>query len=67
MIDKEEIISTVEPSKNIRCRTCKHKLQPVKVRGKEYQRYTFGMCAAFEYKPDDVLWENADCEFYEEE
>ena len=66
-MDKEEIIRTVEPSKDIRCRTCKHRLQPVKIGGEEYQRYTYGTCAMFENKPDDVLWEKADCELYEEE
>ena len=66
-MDKDEIISTTVPSENIKCRTCKYKLPAVKIRGETYERYTYGTCAAFENKPSSVLWDNGDCELYQEE
>ena len=67
MADKEEIIRTRSPGRNIQCRTCKRKLQPIKVMGETVERYNFGTCTAFENKPDDVLWNGAKCELYDPE
>lgn len=67
MADKEEIIRTVEPGSDIQCRTCKHRLKPVKVMGETVERHTFGTCAAFENKPQGVLWNGDKCELYKPE
>lgn len=67
MIDKDEIIRTVQPPDNIICKTCKFKLQPVIVMGEKVEHHTFGTCLVFEDKPDDVLWKGAKCDFYQPE
>ena len=66
-MEKDEIIKTKTPKKNIVCKRCKHKLQSVTIAGKEYERYTYGTCGAFENKPPGVLWNGEDCELYEKE
>ena len=67
MGDKEEIIRTRSPGKNIPCRTCAHKLKPVVVMGETVQRYNYGTCAAYENKPQGVLWNGEECELYKKE
>ena len=67
MADNEEIIRTRSPGRNIKCRTCAHKLPPVVVMGEKVQRYNYGTCKAYENKPQAVLWDGADCELYKKE
>lgn len=67
MADKDEIIRTRSPGKNIQCRTCKHRLEPVTVMGKKIPRYNYGTCKAFENKPQGVLWDGEKCELYQKE
>lgn len=66
-MDKEEIIRTREPGHNIQCRTCKHRLQSIKVMGETVERYKFGTCLAFENKPQGILWDGEECELYQPE
>lgn len=63
-MDTEEIIRTKEPGRNIQCRTCKHKLQPVEIMGEKVNRYNYGTCKAYESKPQGVLWNGEKCELY---
>ena len=67
MIDNEEIIRTVTPGRNIPCRTCARKLQPVEIMGEKIHRYAYGTCLAFENKPQGVLWDGERCELYKKE
>ena len=67
MIDKEEIIRTVQPRDDIICKTCKFKLPPVEVMGERMERHVFGACLAFEDKPDGILWKGEACELYSPE
>lgn len=67
MIDKDEIIRTVQPPDNIVCKTCKFKLQPVVVMGEKFERHTFGTCQAFEDKPIGILLKGEKCELYQPE
>lgn len=67
MIDKEEVFSTKTPSKNIRCKDCKHRLKDLVIQGEKIVRYTYGECAAFKNKPAGVLWNGEDCELYSKE
>lgn len=66
-MDKEEIIRTREPDRNIQCRTCKRKLQPIEVMGEKVERYKFGTCHAYVNKPQGVLWNGEKCELYQPE
>lgn len=66
-MEKDEIIRTREPGRNIQCRTCKHRLQTIEVMGEKVERYKFGTCLAFENKPQGVLWDGEKCELYESE
>lgn len=66
-MDKEEIIRTREPDRNIQCRTCKCKLQPIEVMGEKVERYKFGTCHAYVNKPQGVLWNGEKCELYQPE
>jgi hypothetical protein len=67
MIEKDEKWSVihVDPN-NIICKTCKHKNG-----GMKYPHYTKGCCEKYPSplftKPHDVLFEGADCEYYEPE
>lgn len=66
-MDNKEIIRTREPDRNIQCRTCKSKLQPIEVMGEKVERHTFGTCLSFENKPQGVLWNGEKCELYKHE
>ena len=66
-MDNKEIIRTREPGRNIQCRTCKYRLQPIEVMGEKVERYKFGTCLAFENKPQGVLWNGEKCELYQKE
>ena len=67
MIDKDEIIRTVQPKDDIVCKTCRFKLPPVEVMGERVERHTFGVCLVFDNKPHDVLWKGMECDFYRPE
>ena len=67
MIDKDEIIRTVQPPDNIVCKTCKFKLQPVIVMGEKFERHTYGACLAFADKPIGIILRGEDCELYQPE
>nr|WP_308742095.1 hypothetical protein [uncultured Anaerocolumna sp.] len=66
MFDKEERWSAVQVDPNkIKCKTCKFKNG-----GMRYPHYTKGSCEMYpspSTKPHDVLFEGADCVFYEKE
>lgn len=64
-MDDKEIIRTREPEDNIQCKTCRFALQPIEVMGEKVERYKFGTCAAFETKPQGVLWNGEKCDFYQ--
>lgn len=66
-MDDKEIIRTREPDDDIPCKTCKHRLKTIEVMGEKVERYKFGTCAAFENKPQGVLWNGEKCELYQPE
>lgn len=69
-MDRDEIWTSVKPKENIKCKTCAFKLDDVVVAGKLYKRHTYGNCSMYEppdTKPNAVLFEGADCEFYVKE
>lgn len=66
----DEMMQTVTPSDDIICKTCLFRLADVEVAGTTIKRHTYGNCKIFEtpeMKPDEVLWEGAECEYYEKE
>jgi hypothetical protein len=53
---------------DIVCRTCMFRKPAVEVGGEIRERYTHGDCKMFEppnWKPNEILWEHAQCEYYE--
>ena len=66
-MDKDEIIKTREPKRNIVCKDCKHRLRPVKIGGETIERHTYGSCGAYANKPSGILWNGDSCELYEKE
>lgn len=63
----DEQFSTLRPPKDIFCSTCKYKAKPVTVMGKEYDRSGYGMCDKYERKPIEILFDHADCPYYDKE
>jgi hypothetical protein len=56
--------------KDIVCKTCIFKMPPAIINGEEYERYTGSFCQIFEkpeHKPDEILCEHADCDYYEKD
>lgn len=67
---EEEVWKTVTPPDDIFCKTCIFRLQPVVVGGDTFERHTYASCRIYEspnMKPRDVLWDGAECEYYEKE
>ena len=66
----EEVWSGTTPPKDICCKDCMFKLEPATIGGQIIERHTYGCCALYEYpdmKPHEVLWDGAQCEFWEKE
>jgi hypothetical protein len=61
---EREVWGVTHPSKDIVCKTCKYKLKESKLLG---ERYTYGKCDIYEDKPNEILFDNAKCEFYQQE
>ena len=62
----EENFNTNEP-KGMMCSTCKYKLKPVTVAGYTQDRAGYSSCYQFTRKPEDILWDGAQCMFYKYE
>ncbi len=67
---EEEMFAPITPKDDIHCKTCKFKRPSVKIGDEIVERHTFAICKIYdddERKPNDVLWEGAECEYYEPE
>jgi hypothetical protein len=65
---ESEGMNTRSVPDNIVCRTCRFKKPSVTIGGVERERYTHSACLIYEppnYKPNEILWEHAECEYYE--
>lgn len=63
----DEDFNMQEPAKDILCTTCKHRLEPITIGDFTQDRAGFSYCDKFNPKPTDILWEGANCEYYEKE
>ena len=63
----DENFNMGEPAKDILCATCIHRLKPITVAGYTQDRAGYGHCDKFDNKPTEILWNGADCEYYERE
>lgn len=71
MIDRDEKWTTkqVDPDKIV-CKTCKFKKPDSIINGRVFPQYIKGVCLKYlepKTKPAAVLFDNADCIFYEHE
>ena len=69
-MEQNEMFMSKVPKDNIKCKDCKFRMENVVVMGNLIKRYTYGQCDIYEYpdtKPYAVLFEGADCEYYEKE
>jgi hypothetical protein len=67
---ESEMIGGLNVPKDIICETCIFQTPAVTIEGEAHERYTRSNCQIFEepeYKPHEVLWEHADCEYYEKD
>lgn len=62
-----EVKEVPTPPDNICCKTCIFRLPPISIGGKMTSRYNWGKCKILNEKPYEVLYEGAQCEFYEKE
>lgn len=63
----EEVWSGTTPPEDICCKDCMFKLESVTICGETVERYTYGACKIMDDKPHEVLWDGAQCEFWEKE
>lgn len=69
-MEKNEEFKSKVPKDNIKCKDCVFRMDNVVVMGKLIKRHTYGQCDIYEYpdtKPNAVLFEGADCQYYEKE
>ena len=63
----EDVPTGIPYSKNIRCKDCVFALKPIN----GYERYTNSYCEIYEFgilsKPNDILFNNADCIHYKKD
>lgn len=64
---EEENWKTTTPPDDIFCKTCIFRLKPITVAGQTFERHTYASCHIYDNKPHDVLWDKAECEYYEEQ
>lgn len=63
----EKLVSRF-PDDDIPCKDCVYRLPEIEVNGKVYIQYKKATCEAFKHmKPHEVLWDHAECPFYEED
>lgn len=55
------------PLDDICCKTCMFKLSPILLGGEMTPRHNWGHCQLLDDKPHEVLYEGAECIFYEKE
>lgn len=69
-MEKNEEFKSKVPKDNIKCKDCMFRLPDVVVAGELVKKYKNGQCDIYEYpdtKPNAVLFEGADCQYYEKE
>lgn len=62
-----EVVHYPSPPDDVCCKTCIFRLRPMILEGKEVPRHSWGKCHIYDNKPHDVLWDKAECEYYEEQ
>lgn len=62
-----EVAEAPTPPDNICCKTCVFQLPPISIGGQLTSRCNWGQCTIVNKKPFEVLYEGAQCEFYEKE
>lgn len=69
-MEKDEMFRSKVPKDNIKCKDCAFRMENVVVMGKLIKRHTYGQCDIFTYpdtKPSAILFEGADCPYYEKD
>lgn len=62
-MNKDEQFNTKTPSAE-KCKTCIFALQALKLSSGTFERYNYNLCAKYQTKPHDVLWNGAECPQY---
>ena len=55
--------ATPDPEK-IRCRDCEFRAEDRKLTESVIRGAILAMCDAYDQKPSEILWKNADCPYY---
>ena len=64
---EKEFFKMQEPPDNILCSTCIYRLKPITVAGYVQDRSGYQQCDKYDFKPNEILWNNGGCAYYEKE